>query len=70
MIREASGREGGAIEEDREPERPARRENVRPQRDDHGGHQRDDRERGLLLPGGNALLALFLVIVWSGLRLL
>jgi ATP-dependent RNA helicase DeaD len=43
MIREASGREGGAIEEDREPERPARRENVRPQRDDHGGHQRDDR---------------------------
>jgi ATP-dependent RNA helicase DeaD len=43
MIREASGREGGAIEEDREPERPARRENVRPQRDDHGSHQRDDR---------------------------
>ena len=33
------------------------------------GHQRDDRERGLLLPGGNALLTLFLVIVWSGLRL-
>lgn len=33
------------------------------------GHQRNDRERGLLLPGGNALLALFLVIVWSGLRL-
>ncbi|MGL4401545.1 MAG: DEAD/DEAH box helicase [Luteolibacter sp.] len=43
MIREASGREGGAIEEDREPERPARRENVRPQRDEHSGHQRDDR---------------------------
>ena len=33
------------------------------------GRQRDDRERGLLLPGGNALLTLFLVIVWSGLRL-
>jgi len=44
MIREASGREGGAIEEDREPERPARRENVRPQRDDRpNDHQRDDR---------------------------
>jgi ATP-dependent RNA helicase DeaD len=43
MIREASGREGGAIEEDREPERPARSENVRPQRDEYGGHQRDDR---------------------------
>ena len=36
MIREASGREGSAIEEDREPERAARRENVRPQRDDRG----------------------------------
>lgn len=33
------------------------------------GHQRPDRERALLLPGGNALLTLFLVIVWSGLRL-
>lgn len=33
------------------------------------GHQRGDRERGLLLPGGNALLTLFLAIVWSGLRL-
>lgn len=33
------------------------------------GHQRPDHERGLLLPGGNALLTLFLVIVWSGLRL-
>jgi ATP-dependent RNA helicase DeaD len=43
MIREASGREGSAIEEDREPERPARRE-TRPQRDDrHENHQRDDR---------------------------
>jgi ATP-dependent RNA helicase DeaD len=43
MIREASGREGSAIEEDREPERPARRE-ARPQRDDrHENHQRDDR---------------------------
>ena len=44
MIREASGREGSAIEEDREPERPARRENARPQRDErHENHQRDDR---------------------------
>jgi ATP-dependent RNA helicase DeaD len=34
MIREASGREGSLIAEDHEPERPARRENVRPQRDD------------------------------------
>ncbi len=42
MIREASGREGSAIEEDREAERPARRENVRPQRDDRGS-QNDDR---------------------------
>lgn len=33
------------------------------------GHQRDDRERSLLLPGGNALLTMFLVIVYSGLRL-
>jgi integrase len=33
------------------------------------GVQRPDRERGLLLPGGNALLTLFLVIVNSGLRL-
>ncbi len=41
MIREASGREGSAIEEDREAERPARRENVRPQRDDRP--QYDDR---------------------------
>ncbi len=43
MIREASGREGSAIEEDREAERPARRENVRPQRDDRGPQQYDDR---------------------------
>jgi ATP-dependent RNA helicase DeaD len=41
MIREASGREGSAIEEDREADRPARRENVRPQRDDRP--QYDDR---------------------------
>ena len=41
MIREASGREGSAIEEDREAERPARRENVRPQRDERP--QYDDR---------------------------
>jgi ATP-dependent RNA helicase DeaD len=53
MIREASGREGSAIEEDREPERRERREaprrDDRPQRDDRGpqrddrGPQRDDR---------------------------
>ncbi len=43
MIREASGREGSAIEEDREADRPARRENVRPQRDDRGPPQYDDR---------------------------
>jgi ATP-dependent RNA helicase DeaD len=46
MIREASGREGSAIEEDREPERRERREaprrDDRPQRDDRGP-QRDDR---------------------------
>lgn len=33
------------------------------------GWQRPDRERGLLLIGGNALLAMFLLIVNSGLRL-
>jgi integrase len=33
------------------------------------GIQRPDRERGLLLPGGNALLTLFLLIINSGLRL-
>ncbi len=47
MIREASGREGSAIEEDRESERPPRRENnrdARPPRDDRqSNHQRDDR---------------------------
>ena len=44
MIREASGREGSAIDEDREPERPARRDtrDARPQRDDRGP-QHDDR---------------------------
>ena len=42
MIREASGREGSAIEEDREAERPARREAPRPQREDRGP-QRDER---------------------------
>ncbi|MES2922541.1 MAG: DEAD/DEAH box helicase [Verrucomicrobiota bacterium] len=41
MIREASGREGSAIEEDREADRPARRETARPQRDDRP--QYDDR---------------------------
>ena len=43
MIREASGREGSAIEEDREADRPARRETARPQRDDRGPQQYDDR---------------------------
>jgi integrase len=33
------------------------------------GVERADRQRGLLLPGGNALLTMFLVIVYSGLRL-
>lgn len=33
------------------------------------GKQRDDRERGLLLLGGNALLTMFVLIVYSGLRL-
>jgi integrase len=33
------------------------------------GHQREDRERGLMLTGGNALLTMFLLIVYSGLRL-
>lgn len=33
------------------------------------GKQREDRERGLMLTGGNALLTMFLLIVYSGLRL-
>ncbi|QNK68454.1 tyrosine-type recombinase/integrase [Variovorax sp. PAMC26660] len=33
------------------------------------GFQREDRERGLMLLGGNALLTMFLLIVYSGLRL-
>jgi len=33
------------------------------------GHEREDRQRGLMLPGGNAMLTLFLLIVYSGLRL-
>ncbi len=33
------------------------------------GHERKDRQRALALIGGNALLTLFLVIVYSGLRL-
>lgn len=33
------------------------------------GHQRPDRERALLLPGGNALLTLFRLILGTGLRL-
>ena len=56
LLREASGREGSLIEEDREPERPPRRERVmrdeRPQRrddrgDDNGPPRGDNRfERG------------------------
>lgn len=34
------------------------------------GWIRDDRERGLLLKGGNALLTMFILITYSGLRLL
>ena len=74
MIREASGREGSAIEEDREPERRERREaprrDDRPQRDDRGP-QRDDRpqrdERGPrhdgprdIIPQENGMTRLFL----------
>lgn len=33
------------------------------------GVQRPDRQRGLSLPGGNAMLTLFLVILYAGLRL-
>lgn len=33
------------------------------------GEHREGRQRGLLLPGGNALLTMFLLIVYSGLRL-
>jgi integrase len=33
------------------------------------GVQRDDRQRALSLPGGNAMLTMFLIIVYSGLRL-
>lgn len=33
------------------------------------GKEREDRQRALMLAGGNALLTLFLVIVYSGLRL-
>jgi integrase len=33
------------------------------------GKQRDDRERGLMLTGGNSLLTMFMVIIYSGLRL-
>jgi ATP-dependent RNA helicase DeaD len=41
MLRESSGREGGLIEEDREPERPARQTKTRDTRT-----PRDDSERG------------------------
>lgn len=33
------------------------------------GHEREDRQRALMLQGGNALLTMFLLIVYSGLRL-
>ncbi|MFT4176782.1 MAG: DEAD/DEAH box helicase [Luteolibacter sp.] len=51
MIREATGREGNPIDEDREPERPERRRNVRDSRDgreerDYSRRDRGDRERG------------------------
>ncbi|NJM38067.1 MAG: DEAD/DEAH box helicase [Akkermansiaceae bacterium] len=52
MIRESSGREGSVIDEDREPERPARREN---NRDARPPREREDRgprpERGPRLAG-------------------
>jgi ATP-dependent RNA helicase DeaD len=44
LLREASGREGALIEEDREPERPARREkprDSRPAREDRDNYQRE-----------------------------
>ncbi len=46
LLREASGREGSLIEEDREPERPARREknrDTRAPREDFRDDRRDDR---------------------------
>ncbi len=46
LLREASGREGSLIDEDREPERPARREknrDVRAPREDSRDERRDDR---------------------------
>jgi ATP-dependent RNA helicase DeaD len=46
LLREASGREGSLIDEDREPERPARREksrDVRAPREDSRDDRRDDR---------------------------
>jgi ATP-dependent RNA helicase DeaD len=43
MLREASGREGSMIEEDREPERPARREQTRDPRPPRDTHERDQR---------------------------
>ncbi|MFT3990679.1 MAG: DEAD/DEAH box helicase [Luteolibacter sp.] len=53
MIREATGREGNAIDEDREPERQERRKNTRDARDgreprerDYSNRDRGDRERG------------------------
>ncbi len=43
LLREANGREGSAIEEDREPERPAKREKFREERPPRGDFDRADR---------------------------
>ena len=64
MIREASGREGSVIDEDREPERRERREaprrDERPQRDDDRGPRPDNRfERGAI-PQEQGMTRLFL----------
>jgi ATP-dependent RNA helicase DeaD len=61
MIREASGREGSAIEEDREPERRERREaprrDDRPQRDDRGPRHDGPRD---IIPQESGMTRLFL----------
>ena len=48
MLREASGREGTPIQEDREPERPAKRETTRGPRDERGAKPARKFERGPL----------------------
>ena len=55
MIREASGREGSAIEEDREPERRERRE--APRRDDRGPRHDGPRD---IIPQESGMTRLFL----------